>query len=83
MKTFALVTFATLLSTAALAQDSSLAYRGSGNRAGGPAYLLNSETARAVRPVRNRASQVSLAYRGSGNRAGGPAYLLIGRAVAQ
>ena len=42
MKTFALVTFATLLSTAALAQDSSLAYRGSGNRAGGPAYLLNS-----------------------------------------
>ena len=77
MKTFALVAFATLAATSALAQDASLAYRGSGQRAGGPAYLLNDGSG-AVRPVRMRPNAVPLAYRGSGQRAGGPAYLLNG-----
>ncbi len=74
MKTFALALTAAVLSTAAFAQDASRAYRGSGQRAGGPAYLLNSSTGGAVTRTPRRKN--ALAYRGSGQRAGGPAYLL-------
>ncbi|HVL70287.1 MAG TPA: hypothetical protein VM434_00210 [Beijerinckiaceae bacterium] len=50
--------------------------RGSGTRAGGPAYLLISET--GGRPVVTpRANPVPAYARGSGTRAGGPAYLLL------
>ena len=80
MRTFALVTFMTLAAGPALAQDASLAYRGTGTRAGGPAYLLNSETGGAVRPVRMNPNAIPLAYRGSGTHAGGPAYLASARA---
>jgi hypothetical protein len=80
MKTFALVTFITLAAGPALAQDASLAYRGIGTRAGGPAYLLNSETGGAVHPVRMNPNAIPLAYRGSGTHAGGPAYLASARA---
>ena len=69
MKTFALAALATMAATAALAEGN--AYRASGQRAGGPAYLANSETGGAVRPVR-RAPKPA-AYRHSNQRAGGPA----------
>ena len=79
MRTFALVAFMTFAAGPALAQDASLAYRGIGTRAGGPAYLLNSETG-AVRRVRMSPNAIPLAYRGSGTHAGGPAYLASTRA---
>ena len=71
----AFVGAAAFISTSALAQDTSLAYRGSGTRAGGPAYLLNNPRG-PVKAVAVPQSNIPLAYRGSGTRAGGPAYLL-------
>ena len=71
-----LAAIAALISTSAFAQDRSLAYQGSGTRAGGPAYLLNSPTGGPVRAVKRRQSHLPLAYRGSNSRAGGTAYLL-------
>ena len=68
MKTLALVTLATLLAAPALAEGGGNAYRASNTRAGGPAYLLNSETGGPVQPVRKRKVARSL----SGQHAGGP-----------
>src|SRR3712207_4230180 len=76
MMKLTLAAIAALISTSAFAQDRSLAYQGSGTRAGGPAYLLNSPTGGSVRAVRRPKSHVSLAYRGSNSRAGGTAYRL-------
>ncbi len=67
MKTLALVTIATLVATSALAQN----HAGSGQRAGGPAYLTNRETGGKVKPVRRASTPEYL--RRSGSRAGGPA----------
>jgi hypothetical protein len=48
-----------------------MAYRGSGVRAGGPAFQLNSETGGAAKPTRRKSTAPG--YRHSGHRAGGPA----------
>jgi hypothetical protein len=69
MKTFALVALALLAAGPALAQGTADAYRASNTRAGGPAYLLNSETGGPVQPVRKRKVARSI----SGQHAGGPA----------
>jgi hypothetical protein len=70
MKRLILTTAATVLATAAFAQDNG-AYRASGQRAGGPAYLTNSETGGAVKPIRGTSRPK--AYRYSGHHGGGPA----------
>src|SRR3954453_23046461 len=69
MKRFALVALATLVAAPALAQGTANPYRASNTRAGGPAYLLNSETGGPVQPVRKRKVARSI----SGQHAGGPA----------
>jgi hypothetical protein len=75
---FTIVLIAGLASGSASAQVWDPAYRGSGHRAGGPAYLLN--TGGYAGPGWAYSYRYGprrfLAYRGSGHRAGGPAYLL-------
>ncbi|MDF2974235.1 MAG: hypothetical protein K0R61_4685 [Microvirga sp.] len=72
---FIFVLIVCLISGSASSQVWDPAYRGSGQRAGGPAYLLN-HGGRApgwgYGPLRVWDS----AYRGIGHRAGGPAHLL-------
>ena len=69
MRTLALVAAATFMATSAIAQT---AYQGSGQRAGGPARLLNSETGGVVKRAA-KPNVVPSYQRGSGQRAGGPA----------
>ena len=80
---FILVLIIALAAHPAWAQVWDPAYRGSGQRAGGPAYLLNYGGygpgwgyAPASGYGRGWYGYRSPAYRGSGQRAGGPAYLL-------
>jgi hypothetical protein len=79
---FIIVLISALACHPAWAQVWDPAYRGSGQRAGGPAYLLNYGGspgwgyATAWGYGRGWYGYRSPAYRGSGQRAGGPAYLL-------
>lgn len=72
MKTFALAAFALIAATGAFAHDAQNPYRASGQRAGGPAYLANSETGGPVATVRRRSASPSY-QNGSNQHAGGPA----------
>ena len=79
---FILVLIIALAGHPAWAQVWDPAYRGSGQRAGGPAYLLNDGGygpgwgyAPGWSYGRGRYGYRSPAYRGSGQRARGPAYL--------
>lgn len=72
MKTFTLAAALALAATGAFAHDAGNPYRASGQRAGGPAYLANSETGGPVQPVRRRSASPSY-QNGSGQHAGGPA----------
>jgi hypothetical protein len=77
---FIIVLIIALAGHPASAQVWDPAYRGSGQRAGGPAYLLNHGGYWGYAPAwgygRGWYGYRSPAYRGSGQRAGGPAYLL-------
>ena len=74
---FLILFLVTFISSSVSAQVWDPAYRGSGHRAGGPAYLLNHGG--YAGPGLGYAGPRRFhhpAYRGSGQRAGGPAYLL-------
>jgi hypothetical protein len=72
MKTFALTAALALAAGGASAHDIGNPYRASGQRAGGPAYLANTETGGPVQSVRSRNASPSF-QNGSNQRAGGPA----------
>jgi hypothetical protein len=72
MKTFAFAAALALAAGGASAHDAGNPYRASGQRAGGPAYLANSETGGKVAPVRRRNASPSF-QNGSNQHAGGPA----------
>ena len=75
MMPFLILFLLTLISSSASAQVWDLVDRGSGQRAGGPAYLLN-YGGYAGWGYAGPRGYYHPAYRGSGQRAGGPAYLL-------
>ena len=72
MKTFTLAAALALAAGGAFAHDAGNPYRASGQRAGGPGYLANSETGGKVAPVVRRSASPSF-QNGSNQHAGGPA----------
>ena len=76
MTRIALTLLAILAGECALAQDLSMAYRASGHRAGGPAYLLAPPNPAGLRKA-PLVSNIPVYQLGSGHHTGGPARELV------